>query len=80
MRVTKRRQHELIELRAFFRSWFGEQWDLKLRLRAGTYPRQLDRVIVGRDGLGETLLPRLRQTKTDLLYHSACDVRLVAPR
>ena len=79
MRATKRQLDELVELRTFFRTWFGEQWDLKLRLRAHTYPRHLDRVISGLENLGPTLLPRLRQAKTDLLFTSACDVRLAAP-
>jgi hypothetical protein len=79
MKATKRQLDELTELRSFFQSWFGEQWDLKLRLRARTYPRHLDRVISGLENLGPTLLPRLRQTKTDLLFNSACDVRLAAP-
>ncbi len=75
MRVTKRRHHELIELRAFFRSWFGEQWDLKLRLRAGTYHRQLDRVIAGNEPLADDLLARLRRVRWHLQRTAACDVR-----
>jgi hypothetical protein len=76
-RQTKKERDELRELAEFFETWFGDNWELKVRLRARLYRYQFPRALSGEERIGPNLLPRLRALRTHLLYHYSCPARAV---
>jgi hypothetical protein len=75
MRRLKKNCHELRDHVEFFKSWFGELWEIKLRLRAGLYRNQCAQTLNGFDEFTFDLLPKLRRVRYAIEHRSCCDVR-----